>query len=48
MDKADQCKKCKGNKIVDDTVELDVILEPGVYHDFDIKFSGEGDEAPGV
>jgi DnaJ-class molecular chaperone len=27
---------------------LEVSLEPGVYHEYDYKFTGEGDEAPGI
>ena len=47
-DPKDKCQKCKGQKIVDEKTELEVNVEPGVYHDFDYIQTGEGDEGPGI
>eukprot|EP00827_Trimyema_finlayi_P001906 TRINITY_DN187_c0_g1_i5.p1 TRINITY_DN187_c0_g1~~TRINITY_DN187_c0_g1_i5.p1 ORF type:complete len:403 (-),score=156.40 TRINITY_DN187_c0_g1_i5:125-1333(-) len=42
----DKCKNCKGNKVLEEKKTLDVVLEPGTPHEFDIVLYGECDEAP--
>lgn len=44
----DRCKKCKGQKIIDDVKVIEVAIEPGVPNEHDIIFTGESDEGPGV
>jgi len=43
----DQCKECKGKKVVKDKKVIQVPIEPGMRHGQKIAFSGEADEAPG-
>lgn len=45
MEETDKCKVCKGAKIVDNEKNLEIPIEPGVPHEFSLKFTGEGDEA---
>ena len=44
MDEKDRCKKCKGERIVDNEKMIEVPLEKGVPEDKDYCFYGEGDE----
>lgn len=48
IDEKDKCKDCKGEKIKKITKNIDVTIEPGVPHEHDIIFTGEGDEIPGI
>ena len=40
----DKCKKCKGNKVIDEKKNLEVAIESGVPHEHDYIFTGENDE----
>ena len=44
----DRCKKCKGEKTVTESKQLDVFIEPGMENGQRITFAGEGDQAPDV
>ena len=44
----DKCKKCKGNKVIDEKKNLEVAIESGVPHEHDYIFTGENDEYPGI
>jgi DnaJ family protein A protein 2 len=48
FDKANKCKKCKGNKVGNEDKTIEVPIEQGAPSDHHVSFSGEGDEAPGV
>ena len=40
----DKCKKCKGNKVIDESKTMEVAIESGVPHEHDYIFTGESDE----
>jgi len=42
----DRCKACLGKKIVEERKVLEVHIEKGMTNGQEIKFSGEGDQAP--
>jgi len=44
MKEEDKCKKCKGEKILEETKEFEIKLEPGVSDNKDYRFPGEGNE----
>ena len=44
MDEKDRCKKCKGERIIDNEKVVEVPLEKGVPEDKDYCFYGDGDE----
>ncbi|CAD8083078.1 unnamed protein product [Paramecium sonneborni] len=44
----DRCKKCKGNKVIDQEKVIEIPLERGVPDEHDYQFYGESDELPGV
>lgn len=44
----DKCKTCSGRKVVKETKILEVPIEKGSRHEQKIKFSGEGDQQPGM
>eukprot|EP01087_Luapelamoeba_hula_P014125 TRINITY_DN408_c0_g1_i1.p1 TRINITY_DN408_c0_g1~~TRINITY_DN408_c0_g1_i1.p1 ORF type:complete len:432 (-),score=75.67 TRINITY_DN408_c0_g1_i1:20-1231(-) len=44
----DRCKKCGGEKVVQEKKILDVYIEKGMSHKQKLTFSGEGDQEPGV
>jgi len=48
MDKKDECKDCKGKKVVKEKKTLEVAIEVGVPHEHHEKFTGEADEYPGI
>lgn len=48
MDDKDRCKKCKGDRIVDNEKLIEVPLEKGVPEEKDYCFYCEGDEIPGA
>lgn len=44
----DKCKTCNGRKVVKEIKILEVPIEKGSRHEQKIRFSGEGDQQPGV
>lgn len=48
IDPADQCKECKGNKVVNEAKKLVVHIERGMEDGDTIVFNGEADEMPGA
>lgn len=44
----DRCKKCGGDKVVQEKKILDVYVEKGMSHKQKLTFSGEGDQEPNV
>jgi len=48
MDKKDQCKECKGQKVMKETKIIEVAIEVGVPHEHHETFVGEANEAPGI
>lgn len=48
MDSKDKCKECNGQKVKENTKNLEVTIEPGVPTDHDSVFYGEGDEYPEI
>jgi DnaJ family protein A protein 2 len=48
MSEKDRCKKCKGQRVVDQEKTIEVPLEKGVPDEHDYVFYGESDEIPGV
>jgi DnaJ family protein A protein 2 len=42
----DKCKKCRGNKIIEESKTLDLYIDKGMKHNQKILFSGEGDQHP--
>jgi len=44
----DRCKGCSGKKIVQERKVLEVHIDPGMKDGQQIKFTGEGDQAPDV
>lgn len=47
-DKANQCKSCKGQKIVEEEKTVEVPVEQGCPNDHHVTFTGEGNEIPGA
>lgn len=47
-DKANQCKSCKGQKIVEEEKTIEVPVEQGCPNDHHVTFTGEGNEIPGA
>jgi DnaJ family protein A protein 2 len=47
-DKKDQCKACKGQKIVEEEKTIEVPIEQGCPNDHHVQFTGEGNEIPGA
>jgi DnaJ family protein A protein 2 len=47
-DKANQCKSCKGQKIVEEERTIEVPVESGCPNDHHVSFTGEGNEIPGA
>lgn len=45
MKESDRCKTCSGQKIVDNEKKIEIAIEPGVPNEFNIKYTGEADEA---
>jgi len=48
IEKADICKECKGNKIIQENKTIEVPIEAGVPDATQSVFQGDGDEVPGV
>jgi hypothetical protein len=44
----DRCKRCHGDKVVEERKVLEVIIKAGMWNGHRIAFKGEGDQAPGV
>jgi len=44
----DRCKKCNGNKVIDESKVLDVFIEKGMQHGQKIVFKEEGDQQPDI
>lgn len=44
----DRCKKCSGNKTIEEERKLDVFIDKGMTHGQQIVFSGEGDQMPDI
>merc|ERR1712137_343307 len=44
----DRCKKCKGQKVIDERKVLEVHIEKGMKHEQAIRFEGEANQTPGV
>ncbi|CAF1277552.1 unnamed protein product [Adineta steineri] len=44
----DKCHACHGNKIIEETKNLDVVILPGCANGKKIKFRGENDQLPNV
>lgn len=44
----DRCKRCRGNKVVQEKKVLDIYIDKGMRHKQKIVFAGEGDQEPGV
>lgn len=44
MKEEDKCKKCNGEKVLEEKKEFEIKLEPGVSDNKDYKFIGEGNE----
>ncbi len=44
----DRCKSCLGKKVTEERKVLEVFIDKGMTHKQEIRFSGEGDQAPGV
>jgi DnaJ-class molecular chaperone len=40
----DRCKKCRGNKVVQEKKVLEIYIDKGMRHKQKIVFSGEGDQ----
>jgi DnaJ family protein A protein 2 len=47
ISKEDRCTKCKGEKVVEDTKNLEVFIDKGMQHGQKITISGEGNQIPG-
>jgi len=47
-DKANICKSCKGQKIVEEEKTIEVPVESGCPNDHHVSFTGEGNEIPGA
>lgn len=47
-DKANQCKNCKGKKIIAEKRTIEVPIEQGAPNEHHVTFTGEGDEIPGA
>jgi len=47
-DKANQCKQCKGKKIIAEKRTIEVPIEQGAPNEHHVTFTGEGDELPGA
>jgi len=47
-DKANQCKNCKGKKIILEKKTIEVPIEQGAPNEHHVTFTGEGDEIPGA
>ncbi|KAG0240513.1 hypothetical protein B0O80DRAFT_477744 [Mortierella sp. GBAus27b] len=44
----DKCKKCKGNKVVNEKKVMEIFIEKGMRNGEKIPMKGEGDQQPGV
>lgn len=44
----DKCKKCKGNKVVNEKKVMEIFIEKGMRSGEKIPMKGEGDQQPGV
>ncbi|KAG0367718.1 hypothetical protein BGZ54_003396 [Gamsiella multidivaricata] len=44
----DRCKKCKGNKVVNEKKVMEIFIEKGMRHGEKIPMKGEADQQPGV
>lgn len=44
----DKCSACRGEKIIEETKHLDVVILPGCSNGKKIKFRGENDQLPGI
>jgi DnaJ family protein A protein 2 len=47
-DKKDQCKSCKGQKVIEEEKTIEVPVEQGQPNEHHIQFTGEGNEIPGA
>jgi DnaJ family protein A protein 2 len=43
----DRCKKCRGNKVVQEKKVLEIFIDKGMRHKQKIVFTGEGDQEVG-
>lgn len=43
----DRCKKCKGNKVVDEIKIMEVFIDKGMRHGEQVILKGQADEVPG-
>jgi DnaJ family protein A protein 2 len=48
INEKDRCKKCRGNKVVEERKILEIFVDKGMKHKQKIVFSGEGDQEPDV
>lgn len=46
INEKDRCKKCRGNKVVEERKILEIFVDKGMKHKQKIVFSGEGDQEP--
>ena len=44
----EKCEKCKGDRMIKMTTNLEIHIEKGVPEGFVIKMNGEGDEGPNM
>jgi len=44
----DKCKKCTGNKVIEESKTLDVYIDKGMQHGQKIVFKEEGDQLPDI
>ncbi|OZJ04907.1 hypothetical protein BZG36_02504 [Bifiguratus adelaidae] len=44
----DRCKKCKGDKVIEEKKVLDIFIDKGMVNGQKITMKGEGDQEPGV
>jgi len=44
----DRCKKCEGNKLVEEQKNVDIYIEKGMKHNQKIVLAGEGDQLPDI
>jgi len=48
IDKDNQCKECKGQKIIQENKTIDIPIEQGVPNEHHVTFHCEGNEYPGI
>eukprot|EP00124_Ichthyophonus_hoferi_P002440 Ihof_evm8s166 gene=Ihof_evmTU8s166 len=48
MSEKDRCKKCHGKKLVEEKKTFEVHVEKGMKEGHQIRFTGEGDQVPGL